>query len=103
MGIYEVRGWEDAHGMLVWRAKVSMGDFFFLLETLLPSVRAAGEREREREREERAIQWGLGKGSTGMIFLLTQPIAIMPFIPRTILQLLVPTSSRLAFVLLSEE
>lgn len=30
------------------RAKVSMGGFFFLFETLLPSVRAAGERERER-------------------------------------------------------
>lgn len=33
-------------GMLVWRAKVSMGDFFFLFETLLPFARAAGERER---------------------------------------------------------
>lgn len=37
-------------GMLVWRAKVSMGDFFFLFETLLPFARAAGEREKERER-----------------------------------------------------
>lgn len=78
------------------------GTFFSFSETLLPSVRAAAEREREREREERAIQWGLGKGSTGMISLLTQAIAIVPFIPRTILQLLILTSSRLAFVL-SEE
>lgn len=47
--IHEVRGWENV-GCWCGELRYQWGTFFFLFETLLPSVRAAGERERERER-----------------------------------------------------